>query len=130
MGFYKIDDGRLLVAERFVHGSDFELDVEHKDSYQYPVDGWYWFDSLQEAITQLSKQDDEITPLQAKVALYNMGLLDDVEVLVKEDRLVELYWNNAQVISRNNAILLQITNKLGLSASDVDNLFSLAKSAV
>lgn len=47
-GFYKLD-GDLLYGPNFVYGPTFELLKEEKDAYTYPVEGWYWFDSEEEA---------------------------------------------------------------------------------
>jgi len=44
-GFYKIKDGQMLYAENYVEGQGYVLVAENKDSYEYPVDGWYWFNS-------------------------------------------------------------------------------------
>jgi hypothetical protein len=41
-GFYKLD-GQLLYGPNFVLNAQYELRKEQKDSYTYPVDGWYWF---------------------------------------------------------------------------------------
>jgi len=43
-GFYKLD-GILLYGPNFVLNADYELRKELYRTYQYPVDGWYWFDS-------------------------------------------------------------------------------------
>jgi hypothetical protein len=47
-GFYKLD-GDLLYGPNFVYGPTFELLAGNKDTYTYPVEGWYWFDTLEEA---------------------------------------------------------------------------------
>lgn len=49
-GFYKLD-GDLLYGPNFVLNANYELRKELKDEHTYPVDGWYWFDSLEEAQT-------------------------------------------------------------------------------
>ena len=49
MSFYKLDDGVLLAGPNFVLNQDYELRRELKDTYQYPVAGWYWFDTEQAA---------------------------------------------------------------------------------
>lgn len=51
MSFYKIDDGVLLEGPNFVYGPTFTLLKEDKDTYTYPVDGWIWFDTEEEART-------------------------------------------------------------------------------
>ena len=48
-GFYK-NDGILLYGPNFVLNANYELRKETKDDYSYPVDGWYWFDTRQEAL--------------------------------------------------------------------------------
>ena len=51
MAFYKYEDGQLLVGENFVAGPTYSLHIDDKDLYQYPVDGWYWFDTEEQART-------------------------------------------------------------------------------
>lgn len=48
-GFYKLDSSEVLFGPNYVLNQAYTL---HKDSHQqntYPVDGWYWFDSIEEA---------------------------------------------------------------------------------
>lgn len=54
-GFYsKNSDGFLTYAANAVYGPTFTLLKEDKDSYIYPVEGWWWFDSREDAIQQLN----------------------------------------------------------------------------
>lgn len=64
-----------------------------------------------------------ITPLQAKLQLLNMGLLDEVDAMVATDRKVQLYWEYALVIERNNDILLTMAEQLGITEEQLDNMF-------
>jgi hypothetical protein len=48
-GFFKAYDNYIAHGPNFVKRKDFELYREEKDSYTLPVDGWYWFDSEEEA---------------------------------------------------------------------------------
>lgn len=48
-GFY--NKLHMLRAGKFVFGPGFELQRDQKETYNYPVDGWYWFDSAEEAAT-------------------------------------------------------------------------------
>ena len=52
-GFYKKDNEELFYAPNIVEGNRFVLVAQDKDQYEYPVDGWYWFDSEEEAIATL-----------------------------------------------------------------------------
>lgn len=45
-GFYKLD-GELLHGPNFVYAPTFTLLKELNNTYTYPQDGWYWFDSLE-----------------------------------------------------------------------------------
>lgn len=50
-GFYKIDNNEILMGPNFVEGISENIYREYKDTYAYPIDGWYWFDTIQEAYT-------------------------------------------------------------------------------
>ena len=45
-GFYCEDNGQILCGPSFVLNKDFELFKELKDTYNYPIQGWYWFESI------------------------------------------------------------------------------------
>lgn len=47
-GFYKLD-GSVLYAPNYALNLTYELLRETKDSHTYPTDGWYWFDSKEDA---------------------------------------------------------------------------------
>ena len=47
-GFYKLD-GILLYGPNYVLNASYELRRETRDDHSYPVDGWYWFDTEEEA---------------------------------------------------------------------------------
>lgn len=54
-GFYKNEDGTVYYAPNYVYGPylEYVLLAEEKDEYieldVLPIDGWYWFDSAEEA---------------------------------------------------------------------------------
>lgn len=48
-GFYKLDHGLLLYGPNFVENKYYQLYAHSHEQHQYPVDGWYWFDSEEEA---------------------------------------------------------------------------------
>lgn len=52
-GFYKIQIDNtnkiLLYGPNCVLNSEYELLKQNHLNYEYPVDGWYWFDSEEEA---------------------------------------------------------------------------------
>lgn len=48
-GFYKNDEGMLLYGKNYVLSGSYNLYKEQKDTYSYPVSGWSWFDSEEDA---------------------------------------------------------------------------------
>lgn len=67
-GFYKyIPEYGLLYAPHVVHGDVYNLDREWKETYVFPIDGWYWFDTKEQAeisfVTPVSIPDSAITKL-------------------------------------------------------------------
>ena len=55
-GFYKKqEDDQILYAPNWVEGPDIFLVAQNKDQYDYPVHGWYWFESEEEAMEVLNK---------------------------------------------------------------------------
>lgn len=70
-----------------------------------------------------SQVPQSITPLQAKLQLLKLGLLDEVEVLVTGNRIAQLYWEYASVVERDNEVLLLMANSIGLTSEQVDEMF-------
>lgn len=50
-GFFKLEGGMVIHGPNFVHAPTFSLLRSERNTYTYPVDGWYWFDSMEEAYT-------------------------------------------------------------------------------
>lgn len=50
-GFYKLDPMMLLYGPNFVINKEYELRRANAGQYTYPIDGWYWFDSIEAAQT-------------------------------------------------------------------------------
>lgn len=49
-GFYKRDPGGILLFGRyFVLNANYHLKRDEHTIHQYPIDGWYWFESEEEA---------------------------------------------------------------------------------
>jgi hypothetical protein len=43
-GFYKYDEEQWFYAPNAVYAPTYTLLRELKDTYDYPVDGWNWYD--------------------------------------------------------------------------------------
>jgi len=57
-GFYKYEPDILYHGPNFVLDLHYELIAENKDTYTYPVDGWYWFNSREEALDFWGIEED------------------------------------------------------------------------
>lgn len=55
-GFYKLHGDALLYGPNFVLNAAYELRRETQEQNTYPVDGWHWFNSENEANAAL-RQD-------------------------------------------------------------------------
>lgn len=126
-GFYKRTT-ELLNAPNSVDAPDYTLSVETKDDHNYPVDGWHWFDTEEEAIQFFGiGQTASISPRQAKLALLEAGLLDAVEAAVAaSSRTVQIYWTESIEFHRNDPVLTAMAAQLGLTSTALDELFTVA----
>jgi hypothetical protein len=65
-----------------------------------------------------------ITPRQAKLALYGVGLLDEVETMVeKADRAVQIHYHESVEWLRNDPVLIGLATQLGMTTEQLDELF-------
>jgi len=60
-GFYKFD-GSLLYAANWVRNNSYDLNSSQKDTYSYPIDGWYWFDTLEDACLHFNLNIQDYMP--------------------------------------------------------------------
>jgi len=66
MTFYKRDGDTLLEAPTTVIGPGYELYAENHSEYTYPVEGWYWFDSIDDVPVEMKPiETEDLTPLQS-----------------------------------------------------------------
>jgi hypothetical protein len=66
-GFYKLRDGELFYAPESVSSLDYDLHRDLRLTYTYPIDGWRWFDTENEArafygLAQLESPEEQTGP--------------------------------------------------------------------
>jgi len=66
-----------------------------------------------------------ITPRQARLALLQVGLLDDVEALLALDKAMQIWWEYSLEVDRNNPHIVNAGLALGMTAQQLDELFVL-----
>lgn len=64
-----------------------------------------------------------ITMRQARLYLLSLNLLDDVELIVAQNRAWYIEWEYANEVLRTNQLIPALQQSLGLSDSDIDNMF-------
>ena len=83
-GFYKKDITRLLFAPNFVRGEDYSLVKEDKDTYQYPVNGWHWFNTENEARTFFTLPIDQVyTTIPNYVKFWNLLIASPIYQVIR-----------------------------------------------
>ena len=48
-GFYKLENETLHYAPNYVLDAHYQLHKETHHNHTYPIDGWHWFNTQQEA---------------------------------------------------------------------------------
>ena len=127
-GFYKYQEEIevMYYGPNFVYGpyDTFRLFREEHNTYTYPVDGWYWFDTLDEAMTFFSNNKESVTSFQIYSSLIHHNLYDQVQNIIQQsDMLTKLYWNKATEFTKDSAEVLNVINQLNLSEQDINNIF-------
>lgn len=128
MGFFKKDIDSILVGESAVFSPSVTLKVEDKDLYTYPQDGWYWFDTFDDALQFFAglKSSDSITMRQARLYLLGAGLLSQVESIVSQNEAWKIEWEYATDVVKNSQLVVTLSNQLGLSSEAIDVMFDEA----
>lgn len=128
MGFYKKDTDTILTGENFVFSPIITLKAEDKDNYTYPQDGWYWFDTFDEALQFFAglKSSDSITMRQARLYLLSAGLLSQVDSIVSQNEAWKIEWEYATDVVKNSPLVVALANQLSLSAEAIDTMFNEA----
>lgn len=123
------------------NGSAWEIVPDYRGST------WYDAEANQHKITQINQEPDPawtkekpvlpdpiptvVSMRQARLALNGAGLYQDVaaaiEALPEPDKTqASIEWEYASTVDRNGAITQMLAGSLGLSAADLDNLFTTA----
>jgi|SRR3990172_10186459 len=69
-----------------------------------------------------------ITPRQARLALLQATLLDEVELLLANDKAMQIWWEYSLDIQREHGHIIAMGTALGLTDVQLDDLFILASS--
>ena len=130
--YYKRDN-EILQQVSEVHAPDFVLTPDNHATHQYPIDGWYWFDTLDAALAGMISPPDvpTVSALQGMLAIQSAGLVAGFDAWKAgldpiDDFAVVAFFEKAQTWRRDNPYLIQGAIALGLTDEQLDQLFILA----
>ena len=69
-----------------------------------------------------------VTPRQARLALLQVGLLDEVEAMLANDKAMQIWWEYSLSVERNNEHVTAMATALNMTDEEMDELFMLAGS--
>lgn len=70
---------------------------------------------------------ESVSMRQARLALLQIGLLDDVENAISQgSQADQITWEYATEVNRSDALVINMSAALGLSEAQLDALFTLA----
>lgn len=95
------DDEVARIGEKYIKGVGFRFDI-------------------QDIAILIPKS---ITMRQARLYLLNLGLLDEVEVIVSKNKAWQIEWEYANEVLRTNQLISALQQSLNLSDIDVDTMF-------
>ena len=132
MPFYKRENEELHAAPNFVYGPGVSLTAETKDDYEYPVEGWYWFDNLDAAMAALINlpETSDISALAGLAVIDEFGLAGAYTAwATSPDRtfMERAFIDKATTWKRDNAALNTAATALGLTAVQMDAMFVRAR---
>jgi hypothetical protein len=128
-GFYKKQNNEIYYAPNYIEGNGYILISSEKDIYEYPVDGWYWFNS--EILANdffVNDSKNFVTQRQLRLGLLQSGIdPDTITAMLSSNKESLIEWNYATTIDREHPLVIQMGLALGKTSKEIDDLFRLAK---
>ncbi len=125
MPFYKKEGESFLSAE-IISFPDKTLSIDTKIAYTFPVDGWYWFDTLDAAISFYANQTTVpvINSVQVRLQLNTIGARQAVEAYVAAaSQDIKDWWEFSLHFARDNLMLIEAATQIGLTTEQLDLFF-------
>lgn len=110
------------------HSREHGIVVDAPEDFQMDIRDKYEFDGEK----LVRKVPQEVTRRQAKQALLLYGILNNVQAAIDaipeatQRGLVQIEWDDSISFKRHRPTLLLLAAQLGLTSTDLDNLFILA----
>jgi hypothetical protein len=131
MGYYVSQTGELKIIDDATYASWVASGNPKADAYKRipdpPAPNAYW--DGKEWVIPPPYVPQSVSRFQAKAALLNAGLLDQVEAIVADpatSAMTKLAWADAVEFDRNSPTIIELSHELGLTDSEIDDLFIAA----
>lgn len=131
--FFKKHDNNTIQNAYQLMTPEGEITEENHTEFSYPtLAGWYWFDTPEAAYSQLSIGTEAVTSLQGMLAIKQAGLVEAFQTWLSTlDPVTDFetlaYFQRAPVWHQDNSILLAGATAMGLTETQLNDLFTLAK---
>jgi hypothetical protein len=139
-GFYKKELFELLFAANFVYTPNNQLIRDLAHTYTYPVDGWTWFDSAQQAYNYYGLPYTEVVydnktdlELQAQ-AISDQAAVDIAALFGKPAKSMDLIITQQNYTARSVSLVEKMASGITLTVEEqgelnaIKNLWSAIKS--
>lgn len=83
----------------------------------------FGFHSGQEYVEPKVATIDSITMRQVRLQLLSMGLLDQIDAIVADNKAYQIEWEYATEIKKDNLLVQGIVQQLGLTSEQLDTMF-------
>lgn len=98
------------------------------------ADGFYWDPVALQAVAIAPTPKPKpvtVTMRQARLALYAAGYLSQIDAMIAampdpQKTQFSIYWNHSQTVERHNVVTVALGSALGLTETQMDNLFIAA----
>jgi len=120
--------GSIPSSESLAAGMTLIKKDEH-DRLVAEVESWKVENELQEL--EKRRRGMVVTMRQARLALLKKGLLDQVQPAIDslpepDRRAADIEWEYGATVERDNALIQSLTPAMGMTDTEVDDLFKLA----
>lgn len=127
MAFYKKEEDNIEMVPNVISGPGIFLGAASHEEYTYPTQGWYWFDTFDEAVVFFANQIDppeSITMRQARLQLYNMNVLDTIDNTISNiGGTAKIEWEYSSVVEKTNPLVSAMAQILNWDETQINQFF-------